>query len=721
LRLSRRSLLASSSAVLLRPFIAQAALAKGVPIAKIQPIVDFHFGVKVVDPYRWMEEESPEWQAYVRAQGKYTEQVLNKIRGRGELANAIGRDMGEVVPVVSIETGGDDVFIELRPAGANTAKLYVRDSLSAHGRQLIDPDTYSVAGSHASLDWWTVSPDGSHVAFGISLGGSEQSVLYILVTDSGELLSERISRTAAASPSWLPDSSGFFYNRLPDVSDSFEYEQNSFCWFHRLKTDPASDLKVFGSNLSPNVKLKSVDIPEICVTPGSKVVIGLVISGVQNELTAYAAPLASVTACVPAWTKICDPTDQITGLAVRGNEIFFLTYKNASRFRILKSDISAPHVSDAREVVPETASVIQGLVAARDAIYIVDLDAGLGGIRRLGSSGEIENVKLPFVGSIDTVSFYADTLHDGAWFLLQGWVQPTIVCRVELDGSVTQTDIAPKPPIDIDLYSSQELLVSGRTGVKIPLSIVYRRDLQRDGKAPLMMEAFGSYGVSVEPFFIARWLPFLDLGGVYAVAHVRGGGELGQGWHTAGQKMNKHHSWEDAIDVAEYLIEEGWTSSQRLGVYGSSAGGITVGRFVTERPDLAAVIIDDVGVSDPIRSEFSSGGQSNIPEFGSVATEEGFRALYEMDPYQHVRDGVAYPSFLLNVGLHDPRVAPWEVTKLTARLQAATSSGNPILLRVETDAGHGNGSTRKQRDSAAADMIAFLMWRTGNTMFQLDG
>ena len=676
----------------------------------------------MTDRYRWMESESPEWEAYAHAQGAYTASILAKIPGRDALAEAIGKDTGQVVAVISIQTGGGKIFSQVRPAGANTSKLFVRDTPTGADRKLIDPDSYAKPGTHDSLDWWACSPDGAHVVFGVSPGGSEQSTLHILVTDTGALLPEAIDRTAAASPSWLPDGSGFFYNRLQDVPpDAVNYEEDSVCWLHKLGSDPATDIKVLAKGLSPAVTAQDIDFPGVAAAPGSTVAIGYLDSGVQNELTLYAAPLASLSAGTPAWQKICDPADDITSFAVSGESIYLLTHKNASHYKILKTTAAKPNVADAVEIVPQSRSVIRNIVAARDALYILDMDAGLGGIRRLAPDGTVTSIKLPFAGSIDQDSFYADPSHDGAWFLLEGWVHPTIACRANPDGTVSQTDISPLPPLDLTPYTSEEILVPARDGVRVPVSIVYKKGLNQNGKNPLLLEAYGAYGITLNPVFIARWLPFLDLGGIFVVAHVRGGGELGEDWHLAGQKLTKYHTWQDTIDVAEYLIAQHWTSHKHLAVIGGSAGGITVGRLLTERPDLAAVVISDVGVSDAMRSEFSPNGPPNIPEFGTVTTDEGFRALYAMDAYQHVHDGVKYPSVLLTTGLHDPRVASWEPTKMTARLQAATASKNPILLRVESDAGHGIGSTRAQRDLETADTIAFIMWRTGDPRFQPKG
>lgn len=729
MRLTRRRLLAATSALALGgPAVADPyvhprniRLGKGPPIAPVRPVTENLYGYKVTDRYRWMEAQGPEWLAYMKAQGDYTEAVLEKIPGRDALDAAIEKNSGDFAVVYSVQTGGEKIFSEIRTAGASLSRIFVRDGVAGTDRVLVDPQTFPApAGTHQALDWWACSPDGSHLVFGISVGGSEQSVMHFMAADTGKLYPESMDRTAEASPSWLPDGSGIFYNRYQDVPpDSDAYEEDSICWFHKLGTDPASDIRILGKGLSASVAVDDIDSPFVAATPGSPLALGIIAPGVQNEISVYAAPLAGTATGRPEWRKICDPADDVTAAELRGEEIYLLTHRHASRYRVVKMTGDRPAFAEAVEVVPQNAAVIQGIAAARDGLYILDLEAGLSGLRRLSPEGAITRISLPFAGSIDMESFYADTAHDGAWFLLEGWVRPTVVCHVAPDGKVTQTDIAPPPPIDVSPYVSEEIFAVARDGTRIPLSLAYRKNaVKQDGTAPVLMMAYGSYGIVLNPFFLGRWLPFLDLGGVLATAHVRGGGELGEDWHIAGEKMQKFHTWQDTIDCGKFLAEARWTSHRRLGIWGGSAGGIAVGRAMTERPDFAAVVISAVGVSNPLREEFSPNGPPNIPEFGSVTTERGFLGLLAMDAYQHVHDGAQYPSVLLTTGLHDPRVPSWDPAKMAARLQAATASKNPVLLRVDADAGHGYGSTRKQRDSETADTIAFLMWRVGDPRFQ---
>lgn len=726
-KFSRRTCLATGMAFALAPaakatgWVApvDVTIGHGPPVAPVRPVVENYFGQSVTDRYRWMEAESPEWQDYVRAQGAYTQAVLAKLPGRDKLAADIAANTAAVAVVTQVQLGGTKIFTQRRPAGANTAKLYMRDGLNGIDQLLIDPDTTAATGAHNELDWWQASPDGKYVVFGMSSGGSEESTLRIIVTDTAALLPEAISRTNWASPSWLPDGSGFFYNRLQDVPpDNIAYEEKSLCWLHRLNTDPATDQKVLGEGIDPAIAMRDIDAPNVYATPGSPTAIAVLQAGVQNELTLYAAPLAAVLAGHPAWQPVCAPSDNVTAFALQGDDLYLLTHSHAPHYRVLKLSAAKPDLAKGVDVVPQSPAVIRTIAAGRDGLYILDLTAGLSGVRHLGANGTLTRLPMPFSGAIDQAGFYANTLCDGAWFPLESWVRPAIFCHGVAPATVTQTNLAPQPSIDVSQYTSEEVFIPARDGVRIPLSIIYRKGVKRDGTAPLLLEAYGAYGITLDPYFLSRWLPFMDRGGIFAVAHVRGGGELGEDWHKAGQKAQKFHTWQDTEDCVLHLITANYSSHRKAAVIGGSAGGITVGRLLTERPDLVAVVVSMVGVSDAMRSEFSPNGPPNIPEFGTVKTEDGFHGLLAMDAYQHVHDGVKYPSVLLTTGLHDPRVSPWEPAKMTARLQAATASHNPVLLRVEADAGHGIGSTRAQRDQETADIGAFILWRTGDPRYQ---
>jgi prolyl oligopeptidase len=721
--LNRRVLLASvgaAGASTLSPRLALGAALPKPPVASVRPVTESQHGVTLTDPYRWMETPSdPEWAPYLTGQNAYARALLARIPGRDQLAGKISAVSGALDVISQVQAAGPYLFIQRRPLGANTFKLFVREGAAGAERLLVDPDTLATANTHYSLDYWSPSPRGDLVAYGTSAAGSENSVLRFLDTETGKVFPEALDRAQFGPPSWSPDGRGVFINRLKEGTKHGDPDHylDSICWFHAVGTDPAGDVKVFGKGLDPNVPIEDISFPIVQAQAGCDVALGVVVRGVQNEIDLYSSPIAAATAGKPQWRKVCDAADQVTGAAVVGaNDLYLLTHKDAPRFRVVKTGAVDGSFERATPVIAESEGVAKGLSGARDGLYVQTLEGGVSGLYRLAPDGQGLAIQLPFQGTISFVS--TDPLADGCWFQIEGWVRPPVVCRGAPDGKVTVTDIAPRPAIDVSRYASQEARVKARDGVMIPLSIIYSKDVKRDGRAPLILVAYGAYGIDLDAGFVARVLPWLDLGGAYAVAHVRGGGELGEAWHRAGQKLTKPNTWRDAEDCAEHLVAQRWTSPGKLAVEGGSAGGITVGRFLTERPDLLRVAVSQVGVSNATRAEFSENGPDNVPEFGTVKDPDGFKGLLEMDAYQHVKDGARYPAVLLTTGVQDPRVAPWEAGKMAARLQAATGSGRPVILRVETDAGHGVGSTRKQRDDETADTYAFILWQIGDPRFQ---
>ena len=345
------------------------------------------------------------------------------------------------------------------------------------------------------------------------------------------------------------------------------------------------------------------------------------------------------------------------------------------------------------------------IAAAKDGLYIRAIDGGVGRVKRLSfASNKVEDVPLPFTGSVQEI--VTDTTRPGVVFKTEGWAQsPRYLQYVPQKSTVSNTGVIPPATADFSKIEAIEVKARASDGTAIPLSIVYKRGLARDGTAPTLLIGYGAYGSTEDPHFNASNLAWLERGGVYAVAHVRGGGEYGEDWHRAGMKLTKGNTIEDFIGCAEYLVAQGYTSPKRLSGAGSSAGGITIGGAITRRPDLFAAAIDGVGVSDNLRAETMVGGRENTEEFGSVKTKEGFDGLYAMSAYHHVKDGTAYPAVLLTTGVNDARVAPWQSAKMAARLQAATASKRPILLRVEYDSGHGAGTTRSQRNAGARGPI----------------
>lgn len=728
----RRHLLASAAATALGgPWLAATALAAGSPaaaqpgsrrppVARVEPVSDTYFGETVVDPYRWMENpQDPEWEPYMRGQDAYARQVLEALPGRAALKRRITELSAGTAVAFGVQSAGGRVFYQVRPAGADGFKLAMRPGLGAPERILIDPTTMKgEGGTHVSLDWWVASPDGRHVVYGLSPAGSENSVLHVLEVDSGRVLPERIPGTQYAGPSWLPDGSGFFYWRVaqPAQLGQLDYYKRSQVRLHRLGTDPQADPLCMAHGHDPAVPVSELEFPSIVCAPGSPwAVLGL-FGGVRRENPLYVAPLASVLAGQATWQPVCRIEDEVVGFAFDAQDLYLLTTLGAENAKVLRTPLARARYAEATPVVPEGPKVIEGMSLARDGLYLMDLDGGYHSVRKLGRDGRLSEVPLPWEGSIVGLSTHGG--EDGCWLDGTGWLLPYTTFRhLPAHGSVAArteaAGLAPAAALDLSGYEAHRSFATARDGTRVPLSVVARKGLKRDGRNPALVQAYGSYQTTTGPAFSPRFLALLERGGVLAVAHVRGGGEYGKRWWKGGQKLNKPNTWRDLIDCCEALVKAGWTSPQRLTIQGGSAGGITVGMALTERPDLFAGVISNVGVSNALRAEFGQNGPPNIDEFGTVADRDGFRGLKAMDALLHVRDGTRYPAVLFTVGMTDPRVEAWQGGKMAARLQRATRSGQPVLLRVSFDAGHGLGSTRSQLDDERADEYAFVLWRAG--------
>jgi len=685
------------------------------PVARVEVVKDTYFGETLSDPYRWMEnDKDPEWLPFLKGQDAHTRAVLATIPGRERLLQRIQQLSGDAASTRLARRAGAKLFFEQRPAGADNFKLFVRQQ--GVDRVLIDPTVSSDANGHLSLDWWEPSPDGTYVVYGLSKDGSEDSLLHVLRVEDGRDLPERIANTQSANPQWLDDGSGFFYNQLTGAVDTPERYLDSQARFHRLGTDPASDPILMKRGLDANVQYERIQLPLIRTFFGSKHAL-LTLADVRREFRVLIAPVADAAANRARWVPVAGFEDEVTDVELEADTLWLLANRDHPRGRILRSSASAPTLASATEVVAEGQVVIEGLQRASDGLYLDMMDGGLSRLRRLERGGRVSEIALPFDGTLRALSCQAS--EEGALFSFTGWLTPGEIWSVDAAGKVTATGLTPKPPIDVSPYEAQRFFATARDGTKIPYTLIHRKGLKPDGRTPAWISAYGSYGISAyTPSFAARTLALIDAGFIVGYANVRGGGEYGRDWHKAGQLANKPNTWRDLIDVCEELCRNKYTAPARLAIGGRSAGGITVGRALTERPELFAAVIDGVGWSNPLRYVAEENGYGEEPEWGAISEAAGYSALKSIDSYQHVRDGVAYPAVLLTTGVTDPRVGPFHVAKMAARLQVASRSGKPVLLRVDFDAGHGVGSTRTQQDREAADTYAFLLWQTGAQGYQ---
>ncbi len=694
------------------------------PVAPVRPVIDTYFGTTLTDPYRWMENlGDPEVKSWFRGQADYARSTLDKIPGRDALAAQIKALDGRSTTVGEVQIAGTRFFYtKVRPQD-NTAKLYVRESLHGPERLLFDPDTLRTKGVHGALDYYTPSLEGRYVACGASPGGSEQSVLHILDVSTGKALPETISRARFGGVSWFPGGQAFVYDRQQPLTPGMsplEEERKITVYRHVLGTDPSADIPVLGWGRSARVPITPDEYAYLSILPDSPYCLASVIHGVSPEVTLYVTPTAALTRGAAApWRKIADVPDAIVGAASHGDTLYLLSHQNALRYKVLRTTLSNPNIASAAVVLPEGAAVVTGLGPAQDALYVQTLDGGISRLFHISyAGGPAQEIALPYKGAVGGLT--TDYEHPGALFLESAWTHSALWYRFDpKTRTVSDTKLKPLSPVDMSGYAAVEVKAKSADGTLVPLSIIYKKGLKLDGSHPTLLNGYGAYGDVISPYFSPTRIPWLDRGGVLAEAHVRGGGEYGEGWHLAGKMATKPHTWEDFLACGQYLIDHGYTSPAHLAGEGTSAGGITIGRAITARPDLFGAALIRVGSVNALRAELSPNGPPNVPEFGTFTTHAGFQALYAMDAYQHVRDGVNYPAVMVETGINDPRVASWEPAKMAARLQAATGSGKPVILRVDYDAGHGMGSTKAQGDELLADEYAFLLWQLGDPDFQL--
>jgi prolyl oligopeptidase len=474
-----------------------------------------------------------------------------------------------------------------------------------------------------------------------------------------------------------------------------------------MKSEPVA---VLGSAVGHGPPFLPDELPTLDLSPGAPMAMAVSINGVQNELALWLAPASKVNDPNVKWTSFVAREDDVTAAEAAGDTIYLLSHKNAPTFQVLAVKAGQPLAAASVLVPAEKDRVIDSIHAASDALYLLARHGAYSLLLRVPySAGKVEEIALPFKGHIGEA--FTDPRQPGITIDLESFVvPPTTFAYDPAKKNFSDLKLGVTPRYDSGRYEISDLEARAEDGVMVPNTLVRPKGVK--GPQIVLIQAYGSYGASQLANFSRRAASLLEAGGTYASCHVRGGGELGDAWRLAGKDANKPHTWRDLIACAEDLIARGYTTKDKLFIFGGSAGGITVGRALTERPDLFAGVIALVPAVNTLREEFQPSGPVNIPEFGTIKTEEGFKNLYEMDTIQHVRPGVQYPPVLIVTGLNDPRVSPWEPAKLAAALQASEAA-RPALLRIDAEAGHGIGSTKSQDDALYADMWAFVFWRAG--------
>jgi prolyl oligopeptidase len=681
-----------------------------------KPVSTRYQGVTVEDPYQWLEkDDEPDVKAWSDAQNQRTRQYLDQLPNRAAIEKQLTEWYAKTSPSYSSLVSRPGLLFVMKFQPPKQQPLLVTltsvDDLKSE-KVVLDPNVLDAKGTTA-IDWFVPALDGKYVAVSLSKSGSEDGTLHFYQTGTGKALPDTIAHvqypTAGGSAAWNADGTGIYYTRFPRKGERPEADLNFYqqVYFHKLGTPDTEDTYSIGK-----------DFPRIAeiVLEGSRdgrYILASVANGDGGDFAHYL--LGPEGSAPGGWKQITKFSDQIKAARLgRDQALYLLSHKAAPRGKVLRLPLETPELSKAVEIVPTGEPVIQQIVPTAGALFVGDLLGGPSQIRRFGLDGKAETIiPIPKISAVQEMV----PLEDGSLlFRDQSYTEPAawFHCPKEKTEPV-KTALRNTSPVSFaDIEVTREIATS-KDGTKIPLNIIFRRGMKRDGQNPTLLYGYGGYGISMSPNFEFTRRLWFDHGGVYAVANIRGGGELGEDWHKAGNLTKKQNVFDDFAAAAEYLIKEKYTRPEKLAIQGGSNGGLLMGAIITQHPDLMKAVVSQVGIYDMLRVELAPNGAFNVTEFGTVKDPEQFKALYAYSPYHHVVDGTRYPSILMMTGANDGRVAPYHSRKMIARLDEANKSQNPILLRTSSSAGHGIGTALNERIKQLADIYAFLFAQLGMT------
>ena len=662
--------------------------------------MDEYHGVRVPDPYRWLEElDSPRTRAWIEAENRLTEDFLSTLAQRESIRRRLTELWNHERYGVPWKAGGR-YFFSRNDGLQNQSVIFTQESLDDTPRALIDPNAFSEDGTVA-LSGTAVSPDGRYFAYAVSEGGSDWDEWRVREIDSGRDLPDRIRWVKFSRVSWSADSQGFYYSRYREPKDEHQLKAVNYhqkLYYHRLGDPQEKDRLIYER---PDHKEWSFDAQ--ATEDGHYLVIEVEHGTEDRNLVYYkdlSRPDNPIVPLIDTWEA-----DYIF-LGNRGSVLWFLTDREAPRYRIIGIDLEQPGPEHWIEAVPQQRDTIESASYLNQGFVVTYMHDARHRVVVHPLEGDPWELELPGIGSVsgftgkpdDRETFYAWT----------GFNTPARIYRLDLGRRESRLFRAPQVDFDPDDYVTRQVFYESRDGTRIPMFISHRRDLQPNGRLPTLLYGYGGFNISLTPWFSVRNLAWMEMGGVLAVPNLRGGGEYGKEWHEAGIKLNKQNVFDDFISAAEWLIGNGYTSPGHLGIHGGSNGGLLVAAVMLQRPDLFQAVVPAVGVLDMLRFNRFTIGWAWESDYGSPRDPQEFKALFAYSPLHNVKPGTAYPATLIVTADHDDRVFPAHSFKFAATLQHAQAGEAPILIRIETRAGHGAGKPTSKRIEEASDILAFL-------------
>ncbi len=678
------------------------------PKARRQNLVEKIHGVDVPDPYRWLENGSdPETLEWAEAQNARTRAVIDSLPARDALKSRI-RELVSLTVISPPTPRKNRYFYTVRHPRQNQPEIRMREGLRGEDRILLDINKLSPDGT-TSLDWMYTSPLGRLIAYGLSEKGSEMSALHVLDVDSGRDLPDVIPFTQHCSLAWFPDDSGFFYTRHPRKGEVPEGDELYFSrvYLHRLGDDWARDELVFGEGRP------KTELPAVSLSPEGDILCINVMKGSADNTDVY----VRTPAVSGVFRTVIENEDAVTFCHAAGGKLYITTNLDAPNYRVCAASPSEPGRTGWIELVPERGDMrLEGtdLVCGRmfasylsnvsSRIEMFDLDG-----RGLG------DIPLPGIGSAAGLRGEWDGRE--VFLSFTSFHVPLVVLRWDMESGSAAEFSRTDAPVDAGAFEVKQVWFESKDGTKVPMFVGHRKGLKLDGSNPAMLTGYGGFNIPLTPYFSFMNVVWMEAGGVFAVANLRGGAEFGERWHKAGMLGNKQNVFDDFIAAGEHLCNAGYTNSSKLALVGGSNGGLLVSAALVQRPDLAAAVVCSVPVIDMLRYTRFLIARYWVGEYGDADNPEHFKFLYRYSPYHHVQKGAKYPAVFFRTAESDSRVDPMHAMKMAAAVQWATSSDNPVLFWMTRKAGHGIGMPKEMMIEETADEMAFLLWRTGCTAF----
>ncbi|MCA9041155.1 MAG: S9 family peptidase [Planctomycetaceae bacterium] len=670
----------------------------------VNQIDNFH-GTEVADPYRWLEEdvrESARVKAWVDQQNAVTFEYLAKLSTREAFKKKL-EELWNFERYSLPEKVGGRYFYRRNDGLQNQSVLYVLEELDGEPRVLLDPNTLSEEGT-VSLARYEISDDGKLMAYALAESGSDWNTWYVMDVETGEKLSDEIHFTKFTSAVWTKDNKGFFYARFPEPEDDFQdLNKNQKVYYHRVGTKQAEDTLVYERPDEPEWGFNNA------LSDDGRYLVMTVWKGTAEKYRVYYKDLEDERSAPVALVDHFE--HEFSFLGNDGNEFYFATDKDAPMRKVIAIDITNPAPEHWREIIPEAESKLEGISLVNSLFVANYLEDVKSRVRIYDTQGTyIRDVELTGIGSAggfggerhDTETFYA----------FQSFNVPPTIYRYNLITGEQEIFRQPKVKFSPETLEVQQVFYSSKDGTKIPMFIVSKKGIQLNGENPTILYGYGGFNISLTPRFSVSWLAWVEMGGVVAIANLRGGGEYGEEWHQAGTKLNKQNVFDDFIYAAKWLIANDYTKPARLGIIGRSNGGLLIGAVLNQAPELFGAAIPEVGVMDMLRFHRFTAGRYWVDDYGSAENPEEFQALYAYSPYHTIKE-IAYPPTLVTTADTDDRVVPGHSFKYIARLQEAHQGEAPVLIRIETSAGHGGGTPITKIIEQIADNWAFFAEHLG--------